>query len=89
MNDYEYLVSYELYDNYNTNEINFILDLASATYPELSAMKPYISHSVDIYKVVYKTEVQNTGIFASGLVCVPSDKGNYPLLLAFRMAPIH
>ena len=35
---YEYLVSYELLDNYNTNEISYFLNLASATYPEVGAM---------------------------------------------------
>ncbi|TFG41566.1 MAG: alpha/beta fold hydrolase, partial [Bacteroidia bacterium] len=76
----EYLVSKEFITSYSTAYINNLLDLASGTYSELADIKPYISHSVDIYKVVYRTKVLDTEINASGLVCVPADKGDYPLL---------
>lgn len=78
--EYEHFVSKELITNYSTIYINILLDIASATYPELIVLKQHISHPVDIYRVVYKTEVNNTEINASGLVCVPSDKGDYPVI---------
>ena len=77
---YEHFVSKELITSYSTLYINILLDIASGTYPELSVLKQQISHPVDIYRVVYKTEVNNTEINASGLLCVPSDKGDYPLI---------
>jgi len=77
---YNYFISKEFVTSYSTTNINYLLDLASVDYPELADIKPYISHSVDIYKVVYKTEIQDTEINASGLVCVPSEVGDYPLL---------
>jgi pimeloyl-ACP methyl ester carboxylesterase len=78
--DYSYFVSKELFVTLKTDYINNIFDLASATYPELVDLKPLISQPVDIYKVVYKTEIQGKEINASGLVCVPSGEGEYPLL---------
>jgi pimeloyl-ACP methyl ester carboxylesterase len=77
---YEHFVSKELLTSYSTLYINILLDIASSTYPELSTLKQHISHPVDIYRVVYKTELNNTEINASGLLCVPSDKGDFPLL---------
>lgn len=66
--------------SYSTLYINILLDIASSTYPELSTLKQHISHPVDIYRVIYRTELNNTEINASGLLCVPSDKGDFPLL---------
>ncbi len=77
---YEHFVSKELITSYSTTYINILLDLASATYPELSVLKQHIAHPVDIYRVVYKTEVNSMEISASGLLCVPSEKGDYPLV---------
>ena len=77
---YEHFVTKELLTSYSTLYINILLDIASSTYPELSDLKQHISHPVDIYRVVYKTEVNNNEINASGLICVPSDKGDYPLI---------
>ena len=78
--EYDHFVSREFIATYTTTYINTLLDIASATYPELSGLEPLISHPVDIFKVVYKTEVNDRVINASGLVCVPSDEGDYPLL---------
>jgi pimeloyl-ACP methyl ester carboxylesterase len=55
------------------------MNYASAEYPDFVDLKPYISHTVDVYKVVYKTQINDKTINASGLICLPSDKGEYPL----------
>jgi pimeloyl-ACP methyl ester carboxylesterase len=78
--DYDYLISDELLHTYSIVEINTLLDIGKVAYPEVSTLKQYISHAVDIYRIVYKTEVQDKLIYASGLVCVPDEKGEYPLL---------
>lgn len=78
--DYNYFITKEFITSYNTVYVNNLLDLASSMYPELTDLKPFISHPIDIYKVVYKTQVQGREINASGLVCVPADEGDFPLL---------
>ena len=39
-----------------------------------------MSSDVTVYKIVYKTTVNNQDINASGLVCVPATPGDYPVL---------
>jgi len=78
--DYEYFVSKEFKVTYDTDYINNLLDFALTTYPELSDLKLFISHDVDIYKVIYQTEVDDKIINASGLLCIPTGGGEYPLL---------
>lgn len=76
----KYLVSAEYIVSYKTAYIDDLLDLAAQTYPELNDLKPLISQDVDIYKVIYRTKIQDKEINASGIVCVPSEAGEYPLL---------
>jgi pimeloyl-ACP methyl ester carboxylesterase len=78
--EYDHFVNKEYIDTYTTSYINTLLDIASAAYPELSDLKPLISHPVDIYRVIYKTQLNGKVINASGLACVPSAQGNYPIL---------
>ena len=35
---------------------------------------------VDVYKMIYLTEINGDDIEASGLVCIPSEAGSYPVL---------
>ena len=77
--DYKNFVSKDFVVTYQTSYINNLLDFASATFPELNDLKPYISKTVDVYKVIYKTETEGEKINASGLLCVPSESGEYPL----------
>jgi pimeloyl-ACP methyl ester carboxylesterase len=78
--DYKYFVSKDFILTYTTDYVNNLLNYAAGLYPELDDLKPYVSHSVDIYKVVYKTEINDKTINASGLICIPSGEGEYPLL---------
>lgn len=78
--DYDYFVSKEFKVTYETDYINDLLDLASVTFPDLVDLKPLIVHNVDIYKMIYQTEVDDKQIYASGLVCLPSDGGVHPLI---------
>ncbi len=57
-----------------------LVDLVSGTDPGVLEIKPLIENDVTVYKVVYKTKIMNQEINASGLVCVPAVKGNYPVL---------
>jgi len=78
--DYEYFISKESVATYNLSYINTLLDGAEGFYPEIGAVRPYVEHPVDIYKVVYLTEAGGKEISASGLVCVPREDGDYPVL---------
>jgi pimeloyl-ACP methyl ester carboxylesterase len=57
-----------------------LIDIASATNPEVLPVKPLILNDVTVYKIVYKTTVKNQETEASGLVCVPAVQGSYPVL---------
>jgi pimeloyl-ACP methyl ester carboxylesterase len=78
--EYSYFVSKELKLAYNKVYIKSLLDAASGLIPEVSAIKPLVVSDVNVYKVVYKTTIDGTQINASGLVCVPSTPGDYPVL---------
>jgi pimeloyl-ACP methyl ester carboxylesterase len=77
--EYKYFVSKEYFITYTADYINNLMNYASSEYPAFDDLKPYISHSVDVYKVIYKTVINDKTINASGLICIPSDKGEYPL----------
>ncbi len=65
---------------YQQSLINGLLDIASASVPEISNIKPLVTTDVNVYKIVYKTTVNGNQINASGLICVPVTSGEYPVL---------
>lgn len=78
--EYQNFVSKEFILNYKIDYIKNLLDAGSGTYPELNDFNALSTHPVNIYKVVYKTEIAGKEINASGLLCVPADGGEYPVL---------
>ncbi len=60
--------------------LSSLVDAVSVTNPEALEIKPLIVNDITVYKIVYKTTVNNQEINASGLVCVPSTPGDYPVL---------
>ncbi len=77
---YDYFISGELALSYQETNVNYMIDEAVKVYPEIAEIKPYVASGVDVYKLVYKTEAGGMDIEASGLVCVPSGGGSYPVL---------
>ena len=77
--EYDYFLSNELAISYSETNINYLLDLAVQSYSEIADIQSYVTSGVDVYKMTYLTEIQGTEIEASGLVCVPSESGNYPV----------
>jgi pimeloyl-ACP methyl ester carboxylesterase len=78
-----------VYNNFISNEIKLtwpaatistLLSNASAEYPELTDLIQYITYDVRIYKLVYSTTVGGEQINASGLVCIPAEAGEYPVM---------
>jgi len=77
---YNYLISAEKAVNYTDQYINTLLNNAGAYYPEINAIKPFISWGVDVYVLTYATDIGTKKIYASGLMCVPQKPGSYPVI---------
>jgi pimeloyl-ACP methyl ester carboxylesterase len=77
---YSYFVSKQFVTVYQQSLINGLLDVASASVPGISNIKPLVTTDVNVYKIVYKTTVNGNQINASGLICVPVTPGEYPVL---------
>ena len=78
--NYSYFVSKQFVTVYQQSLINGLLDIASASVPEISNIKPLVTTDINVYKIVYKTTVNSNQINASGLICVPVTPGEYPVL---------
>jgi pimeloyl-ACP methyl ester carboxylesterase len=75
-----YLVSDALAFTFSTPSINNMIDLAASQDPNVVSLKPYVRSDVKVYKIVYKTSIGGEEINASGLVCVPVNKGDFPVM---------
>lgn len=78
--NYDYLVSSDFVVNYKLSYINNMIDIAADSFPDINNLKSYVSYDIGVYKIVYRTSVEGEHIDASGLVCVPSIPGDYPVL---------
>jgi pimeloyl-ACP methyl ester carboxylesterase len=78
--DYSYFVSKEFSVSYSKVYINSLFDVVSGMIPEVNNLKSLVVSDVNIYKMVYNTTVDGNQITASGLVCIPADPGDYPVL---------
>jgi pimeloyl-ACP methyl ester carboxylesterase len=77
---YDYFVSKELVAPFTKTYINGLIDNVSGSIPEVAFLKPLVVSDVNIYKMIYNTTVDGRKIVASGLICVPSAPGEYPVL---------
>lgn len=77
---YQHFVSKEVSLQLTKEYMSGLVDLVSATNPEVTEIKPLIASDITVYKIVYKTMVTDQEINASGLVCVPATNGDYPVL---------
>lgn len=77
---YNYLISEEFAVKYQQTAINNLMDMAAQTYSGVTSLKTHVVSDVNVYKLVYHTNPAGENIEASGLVCVPSTPGDYPVL---------
>ncbi|HOW10955.1 MAG TPA: lipase family protein [Bacteroidales bacterium] len=77
---YEHFVRNTPASSYSESYINALLAYAGQSYPEIAGLQQHVSAGVDVYKVVYRTTVEGKRIEASGLVSVPDEPGEYPVL---------
>jgi len=78
--DYDYFVSKDLSFSLSRTNISTIIDNTAVTYPELDDLKPFLNTGINVYKMVYNTTVDGEVTEASGLVCMPDEAGDYPVL---------
>ncbi|MBN2814097.1 MAG: alpha/beta hydrolase, partial [Bacteroidales bacterium] len=78
--EYEYLVDYELNKVYSADAIKTMLLIQSVIYPEINDIEEYIDYGVQVYQVIYKTHYRDSVIEASGLVCVPANQSDFPVI---------
>ena len=77
----EYLVSYEKVNEYLPDFITALFNqLSAGNYPELDPIIDKVQHGVTVYKISYNTTFNNENKIASGLVCVPTTLGEFPVL---------
>jgi pimeloyl-ACP methyl ester carboxylesterase len=75
-----YLVSYEMVRTYFPAMVDAIFDQLVSQYPEMANVQERVKHGIIIYKITYKTTFQGESKLASGLVCVPTGDGSFPVI---------
>jgi len=78
--DDEYLVSQNKITSYSLIEINVIVNALATQNPDLAAIKDEFTSGVDVYKISYNTTFNGQSRLASGLVCLPTESGSYPVM---------
>lgn len=78
--EYSYYVSRELYSSYSEDYINSIIDAATIFFPGVEDLKPFVESGAELYKIVYETTIKGEETLASGIICVPTEEGDYPVL---------
>jgi pimeloyl-ACP methyl ester carboxylesterase len=76
----KYLVSYEMVRSYLPLVVESLFDQLVKEYPDLAPVREKVKHGIIIYKITYKTTFQGESIIASGLVCVPTGQGSFPVI---------
>jgi dienelactone hydrolase len=74
------LVSYEKVSTIPAQNVQLGFSLLSTVYPDINNLNFLNPYSVNIYKVKYKTTLNNKTITASGVVCLPDNDGTFPIL---------
>ncbi len=76
----EYLISSEAKFTIASQDAKSKLLTFQAIIPETSAFGVAVKSDVEVRKLTYKTTFKNSNIQASGLVCLPTTAGDYPVL---------
>jgi predicted esterase len=75
-----YLVSYEMVRSYLPVMVETVFEQLVGQYPEMASMQERVNHGIIIYKITYKTTFKGESQLASGLVCVPTGEGSFPVI---------
>jgi pimeloyl-ACP methyl ester carboxylesterase len=78
--DNTYLLSSELLMMRTKENIVSILTIAASQYPGIIDLVADVISGVNVYSITYTTDFMGEEVTASGLVCIPSVPGTYPVL---------
>lgn len=78
--DNDYLLSSNLLMMRTKENIVSVLNLVATQYPAVGDLVAEVVSGVNIYKITYRTLFMGSEVTASGLVCIPSVPGSYPVL---------
>ena len=76
----KFLVSYEFEKAYLPDLIKLAFAQFSDAYPEIDSISAKVEHGVSVYRMTYYTSYKNELKVASGLVCVPTGEGTFPIM---------
>lgn len=79
-NGNSYLLSKELIYSLDKTYILNLINVVGSAVPEAADLSALVKNDIDIYRVVYRTYVNGEYVDASGLVCVPVEAGDYPVM---------
>ncbi len=78
--DNNYLLSSDLLLMRTKENIVSVLTLVATQYPAVGDIVADVASGVNIYSVTYRTVFMGEEVTASGLICIPSVPGTYPVL---------
>jgi dienelactone hydrolase len=78
--DNTYLLSSKVEMMRTKENIISVLNLAATQYPAAAEIISDVISGVNIYSITYNTDFQGEDVIASGLVCIPTVPGTYPIL---------
>lgn len=76
----EYFVSSQSLKIRTKAELGVLYTFLGASYLPAFDLVPQVKTGVSIQKIIYKTDYLSNKINASGLVCLPDEPGEYPIL---------
>ncbi len=77
---FENLKNFEKVYTIRQASIQILMASLSAKYPEANSIIEKMRYDVDVYRITYETVYRDSVINASGLVCIPVAKGQFPLI---------
>ncbi len=75
-----YLTGYNLENSYYTQYISLALSQFAGVYDGLDGIGENVEYGVDVYSISYNTTFKGEQQAASGLVCLPSGDGPFPVM---------
>ncbi|MFV0591977.1 MAG: alpha/beta hydrolase family protein [Draconibacterium sp.] len=79
-NENEYMVDDNLIVTYPQFTITATMGGIASAYPDFATVSDKFTSGVEIYKITYNTTFDDKDVVASGLVCIPTTGGTYPLM---------
>ncbi len=75
-----YLVEFEPVSLLSIQSVDALITFLEAEYPQAAGIKDYADYPVQVLRMVYKTHYRGSEVHASGLVCLPTAAGKFPII---------